>query len=107
MLDSTLIVCMGEFGRTPRINPQDGRDHFPAAYSAVLAGGGVRGGQAYGKTDAEGANVVENPVTVPNLFATIATLMGMNPGKVVTSPIGRPIGLTDDGAPIAALMKSA
>jgi len=104
LLDSTLVACMGEFGRTPRINAQDGRDHFPAAWSAVLAGGGVRGGQAYGATNADGSQVADKPVTVPNLFATITTLLGLDPGKTVTSPIGRPISITDDGTPIATLM---
>jgi len=104
MLDSTLVVCMGEFGRTPHINPKDGRDHYPAAWSAVLAGGGIRGGRAYGKTDAEGAKVVENPETVPNLFATLTSQLGIDPNKMVTSPIGRPIGVTDDGQPIRDLI---
>jgi hypothetical protein len=104
LLDSTLVVCMGEFGRTPKINAQDGRDHYPAAWSAALAGGGIRGGIAYGKTDAEGAKVVENPVTVANLFATLVSQLGMDPAKMVTSPIGRPIGITEDGRPISALL---
>jgi len=104
LLDSTLVACVGEFGRTPKINAQDGRDHFPAAWSAVLAGGGIRGGQAYGATSADGSQVADKPVTVPNLFATATTLLGLDPGKTVTSPIGRPIAITEDGAPIAALI---
>ncbi|WP_394847681.1 DUF1501 domain-containing protein [Pendulispora brunnea] len=104
LLDSTLVVCMGEFGRTPHINAKEGRDHHPAAWSAVLAGGGIRGGQVYGKTDNEGAKVVERPVTVPNLFATLTTQLGIDPHKMVTSPIGRPIGVTDEGEPIRELM---
>ncbi len=104
LLDSTLIVCMGEFGRTPKINAQDGRDHHPQAWSAVLAGGGIRGGQVYGATDAAGEKVADKAVSVPNLFATLVTPLGLNPGKVVTSPIGRPIGVTDDGAPIKELL---
>jgi hypothetical protein len=104
LLDSTLVVCMGEFGRTPRINPLEGRDHFPAAWSAVLAGGGVRGGQAFGKTNEDGSKVVENAMAVPHLFATMTTLLGLDPGKTVTSPIGRPIGMTEDGVAVRALM---
>jgi hypothetical protein len=104
LLDSTLVVCMGEFGRTPRINPQEGRDHFPAAWSAVLAGGGTRGGQAFGKTNEDGSKVVDSPIAVPHLFATMTTLLGLDPNKTVTSPIGRPIGLTDDGVAVRALM---
>ncbi len=104
MLDGTLVVCMGEFGRTPRINGNDGRDHYPQAWSAALAGGGIRGGLVYGATDAEGAKVVENPVTVPQLFATLVTLLGMPLDTEVVSPIGRPIGITDSGEPVKALM---
>ena len=104
LLDSTLVIWMGEFGRTPRINGNDGRDHYPQAWSAVLAGGGVRGGQVYGQTDAEGAKVVEKPVTVPNFFATVSTLLGMNPNKSVMTPVGRPIAITEQGQPIRELM---
>ncbi|WP_394822633.1 DUF1501 domain-containing protein [Pendulispora albinea] len=104
LLDSTLVVCLGEFGRTPKINAKEGRDHYPGAWSCALAGGGIRGGIAYGKTDPEGAKVVENPVTVPNLFATLTTQLGIDPNKVVTSPIGRPIGVTDEGEPVRALI---
>ncbi|MDB4996049.1 MAG: hypothetical protein JWM74_3481, partial [Myxococcaceae bacterium] len=104
LLDSTLVVCMGEFGRTPKINPNEGRDHFPAAWSAVLAGGGIRGGQAFGKTNEDGSKVVENALAVPHLFATMTTLLGLDPSKTVTSPIGRPIGMTEDGVAVRALM---
>lgn len=104
LLGSTLLVCMGEFGRTPKINAQDGRDHFPQAWSAVLAGGGIRGGQAYGKTDADGAKVIEKPMTIPNLFATMTTALGINPDKTVITPIGRPIGVTEDGVAVKELM---
>jgi uncharacterized protein (DUF1501 family) len=104
LLDSTLIITMGEFGRTPRINPNEGRDHYPQAWSAVLAGGGIRGGQAYGRTDAEGAKVVDKPVLVPDLFATIATLIGLQPDKSFMTPVGRPISITDHGSPIADLI---
>src|SRR4029077_20946672 len=67
LLDSTLIVWMGEFGRTPAINPRVGRDHYPAAWSVVLGGGGIRGGQAVGKTSKDGMSVEERPVKVPDL----------------------------------------
>src|SRR5262249_28170712 len=69
MLDSTLIVWMGEFGRTAVINPQRGRDHYPNAWSTVLGGGGIKGGHVYGKTGADGVAVTENPVNVPNFMA--------------------------------------
>ena len=104
LLDSTLIVWMGEFGRTPKINANEGRDHFPKAWSAVLAGGGVRGGQVYGQTDAEGANVVDKQVIVPDLFATISTLLGMNPDKSFMTPVGRPISITEKGTAVRDLI---
>ncbi len=103
-LGSTLVACMGEFGRTPRINPSDGRDHWPHAWSAVLAGGGVRGGVVRGATDDDGANVATAPTTVPDLLATMAQLLGLDPAYTTTTPSGRPISVTDDGTPIRELM---
>ena len=103
-LSETLVVWMGDFGRTPRINGTDGRDHYPAAWSAVLAGGGIRGGVVHGETDGEGARVVKDAVTVPNLLATIATPLGLSPDDTVMSPVGRPISLTENGQPIKALL---
>jgi uncharacterized protein (DUF1501 family) len=104
LLDETLIVWMGDFGRTPRINGDDGRDHHPAAWSAVLAGAGIRGGVVHGETDAEGAKVVKDAVSVPDLLATIATAVALDPDDTVMSPAGRPIALTDHGTPIKALL---
>jgi len=103
-LDSTLVVIAGEFGRTPTINANDGRDHHPKAWSAVVAGGGIRGGQAYGQTNADASEVVSKPVSVADLFATLATCLGMDPYKSVDTPVGRPIALTDGGKPIAELL---
>jgi uncharacterized protein (DUF1501 family) len=105
LLDTTLVIWMGEFGRTPRINSNDGRDHYPQAWSAVLAGGGARRGVAYGQTDAEGARVADKPVTVPDFFATLATLLGMDPRKSFMTPVGRPISITDSGTPVRDLME--
>lgn len=104
LLQETLLVWMGDFGRTPRINGDDGRDHFPNAWSAVLAGAGIRGGVVHGETDAEGAKVVKDAVTVPNLMATIATTLDLNPDETVISPAGRPVGLTDHGVPVKPLL---
>jgi uncharacterized protein (DUF1501 family) len=104
LLDSTLILCMGEFGRTPKINANEGRDHFPGAWSAVMAGGGVRGGTVYGQTDAEGTKVVDKPVIVPDFYATVATLLGMNPAKSFQTPVGRPISITEKGTSIRDLI---
>ncbi len=106
LLDSTLILWMGEFGRTPRINGNEGRDHYPAAWNAVLAGGGARGGYVHGQTDAEGAKVVDKPVIVPDFFATVATLLGMNPAKSFMTPVGRPIAITEKGKPVQELIAS-
>jgi hypothetical protein len=102
--DSTLVVWMGDFGRTPNINANEGRDHFPNAWTAVLAGAGIRGGVVHGETDAQGAKVVKDAVTVPSLLATIATTLGLDPSEVAQSPAGRPISLTDNGVPVRALL---
>jgi hypothetical protein len=106
LLESTLVVWMGDFGRTPRINENDGRDHHPQAWTALLAGGGVRGGIAHGSTDADGANVVEKKVTVPNLFATIVSLLGIDPAETRMGASGRPISITDNGSIVRDLLAS-
>jgi uncharacterized protein (DUF1501 family) len=104
LLGSTLVACMGEFGRTPHINANDGRDHWPGAWSAALAGGGIRGGVVQGATDEDGAKVAGTPTRVPDLLATMATLLGLDPAHTEMSPAGRPISVTDDGAAIPALL---
>jgi hypothetical protein len=98
LLDSTLIVWMGEFGRTPRINGQQGRDHYPNAWSTVLAGGGIKGGQAFGKTSADGAKVETRPVSVSDFLATICLALGIDPLKQNNSNVGRPIRIADKNA---------
>ena len=97
MLDNTLVVWMGEFGRTPHINARNGRDHYPTAFNVVLAGGGVRGGQVIGKTDAGGTEVTDRPVRVPDLFASFCHSLSIDPAKENMSSIGRPIKLVDGG----------
>jgi len=104
LLDSTLIIWMGEFGRTPKINANEGRDHFPNAWSAVLAGGGVKGGQVYGATNEDGTKVVDKQTPVCDLFATYASLLGMQVDKSFMTPVGRPIAITEKGVPIKELM---
>lgn len=105
LLDSTLIVWMGEFGRTPKINPQAGRDHFPAAWSTVLCGGGIKGGQAVGKTSGDGMKVDDRPVSVQDLFATMCHVVGLDPLKQNVSNVGRPIRLADPTAkPITEIL---
>jgi len=94
LLDSTLIVWMGEFGRTPRPNNRGGRDHYPRAWSLAMAGGGILGGQVVGSTDADAAEVVDRPVTVPDLFASWAHAFGLEPKKTFYAG-ERPITLVD------------
>jgi hypothetical protein len=102
MLESTLIVWMGEFGRTPRINPQQGRDHFPNAWSTVLAGGGILGGQAYGRTSADGTTVETAPTEVKHFLATVCRALGIDHTRQNMSNVGRPIRIVDlGGTPIA------
>jgi hypothetical protein len=98
LLDSTLIVWMGEFGRTPKINPQKGRDHFPNAWSTVLCGGGIKGGQVVGKTSEDGMKVVDRPVSIQDLIATMVKSIGLDPTKQNISNVGRPIRLADPTA---------
>jgi uncharacterized protein (DUF1501 family) len=103
MLASTLVVWMGEFGRTPVINRTAGRDHFPLAWSTVLAGAGVKGGQAVGSTGKDGAAVVERPVGVADFLATVFTAVGVDPAKE-NFVDGRPIRLVKGGTAIAELV---
>jgi hypothetical protein len=95
VLDTTLVVWMGEFGRTPQINGNAGRDHFPTAWSTVLAGGGLKGGQVVGKTSANGMAVEDRPVAVADFLATICLALGIDPKKQNMSNVGRPIRLVD------------
>ena len=105
LLDSTLIVWMGEFGRTPKINPQTGRDHFPNAWSSVLCGGGIKGGQVIGRTSDDGMKVEDRPVSVQDLFATFCQVLGLDSMKQNISNVGRPIRLADPTAkPITELI---
>jgi len=98
LLENTLIVWMGEFGRTPKINAGKGRDHFPNAFSTVLAGGGIQGGQVIGKTSDDGMEVTERPVAVADLIATIAKAVGVDPMTQNLSNVGRPIRIADPQA---------
>ncbi|HVX12886.1 MAG TPA: DUF1501 domain-containing protein [Pirellulales bacterium] len=104
LLDKTLVVWMGEFGRTPRVNPRGGRDHFPRAFSAVLAGGGVRTGQVLGATDDGGEAVKDRPVTEKDLFQTVYRALGVNSRQEYMSPIGRPIKPVDGGQVVQELV---
>src|SRR5262249_31043456 len=104
LLRDTLVVWMGEVGRTPQINNRAGRDHFIRAWTIVLAGGGIRGGQVYGSTDRDGREGAENPLSEGDLVATISRAPGMTPR--VRHYVGtRPIWATPEGSrPIRALL---
>jgi hypothetical protein len=105
LLGTTLVMCLGEFGRTPRVNGAAGRDHWPAAWAAVLAGGGVKGGRIVGKTTADGTAVDSPAVTVPDLIATTCQLVGIDPAKQNPSNVGRPIRVADPAAkPVEELL---
>jgi hypothetical protein len=103
LLESTTILWLGEFGRTPKINPNAGRDHFPAAWSCVLAGGGIRGGQAYGKTSADGMTVASDKVDVGDVMATLSQALGVPPTTENITTMGRPIKVAE-GTPIKAIL---
>jgi hypothetical protein len=101
LLENTLVVWMGEFGRQPRINLTAGRDHFPTAFNVALAGCGVKGGQVIGATDPLGTDVAERPVTVPDLFCTFCRALGINPRKENQSNVGRPLRIVEGGQAVA------
>jgi hypothetical protein len=98
LLEQTLVAMFGEFGRTPKINGDNGRDHWNDVFSALLAGGGVRGGQAIGKSDDKGEAVADRPVKVADLHATMLAAFGVDPAKQYRTSDGRPIKLTNSGA---------
>lgn len=102
LLESTMVVWMGEFGRTPKINPNGGRDHFPQVWSAVLAGGGIKGGQAIGRSSDDGMTVADRPIGMPDLLASICVGLGIDPLKQNLSNVGRPIRIVD---PVAQPIK--
>jgi uncharacterized protein (DUF1501 family) len=103
LLDETLVLCMGEFGRTPAINPQNGRDHWSEAFSILMAGGGIKGGQVIGATDEKGEKVKDNPITIPDLYASILTAFGIDPTFTYHTPTGRPIKLAGKGTVVKQL----
>ncbi len=97
LLDSTLVCVVSEFGRTPKVNKDAGRDHWPKVFSSVLAGGGIKGGMAYGTTDATGTEPEDNPVEIPHWATTIYHQMGINADKELMAPGDRPIEIVDFG----------
>jgi hypothetical protein len=103
LLESTTILWMGEFGRTPKINANQGRDHFPNAWSCVLAGGGVAGGQAFGRTSEDGTTVADGQVGAADVLATLCEALGVPADASQMSNLGRPISITE-GTPIKAVL---
>ena len=102
-LEKTLIVMISEFGRTPKVNDNAGRDHWPGVFSCMLAGGGIRGGQVIGSSDKDGAYPDDRPVQVADLHATICYALGIDPSKEVMTPLQRPMKLVDNGEPVTEL----
>ncbi len=104
LLDSTIVLCIGEFGRTPNINPAGGRDHWPNGFSCVLGGGGLASGLVIGETSPDGsARKPKDPIRIPDLYATILASMKLEPDHEYMTPIGRPMARTDAGKPIKRL----
>jgi uncharacterized protein (DUF1501 family) len=97
-IKDTVIVWMGEFGRTPRINQNGGRDHYPRAWSVVVGGGTLKGGVAHGSTDADGASPKDEPVKIGDLYATLYAGLGIDPAAQIRDNLGRPTAVAGDKA---------
>jgi uncharacterized protein (DUF1501 family) len=104
MLDSTLVMVTTEFGRTPKINNTAGRDHYPKVFSVVLAGGGIKRGVVHGSTDPTAGEPDQDPLSVPDLAATVYNQLGIDPDKVLYAPGPRPINIVKDGTVIKELL---
>lgn len=103
LLQDTIVLWIGEFGRTPKINPRGGRDHYPRVFNAAIAGGGVKGGQVIGASTKDGSAVQKDPVTPNDLFSSVCQAMGIDPAKENMSPLGRPMKIVDGGTPVPKL----
>lgn len=106
LLDQTLVVCVGEFGRTPKINGNNGRDHFPDVFSAVVAGGGMKVGQVVGESNDDGTQIQDRPVSIQDFHATLFTAMGLDVTKDYFAPDGRLFKLTNNGRPLPELLST-
>lgn len=104
LLAETLVIAMGEFGRTPKLNTQGGRDHWPRVFSVLLAGGGVPGGQVIGSSDATGESPKDRPVTPADLAATIFALLGIDSQRLLHTADGRPVHVSRDGKVVKELV---
>jgi uncharacterized protein (DUF1501 family) len=103
MLEKTLVIMLSEFGRTPRVNDDEGRDNHAACFSCMMAGGGIRGGQVVGSSDEDGYLPKDRPVQVADLHATVCQALGIDFHKEVMTPLQRPMKLVDGGTPVAEL----
>jgi uncharacterized protein (DUF1501 family) len=103
LLDSTMVLMLGEFGRTPKVNKDAGRDHWPHAMSVLMAGAGIPRGQVIGATDAKGYYAAENVYRPEDFAASLYTKMGINPTQVLHTNTGRPIQLVNNGRLIKEL----
>jgi len=104
LLDSTIVMCAGEFGRTPKINAKSGRDHWARSMACVIAGGGFKKGYVHGSTDASGMAPAIDPVTPDDVASTIFTQLGINPHQELTTPTGRPVQLFREGKVVEKLV---
>ncbi|QDU37678.1 hypothetical protein Mal4_19940 [Maioricimonas rarisocia] len=104
LLDETLVILMGEFGRTPKINTRGGRDHWPRVFSVALAGGGITGGQVIGRSDAHAESPADRPVTPEDLARTVYTLLGIDPDHELMTPDGRPVAVNRGGELITEVL---
>ncbi|MCA9113085.1 MAG: DUF1501 domain-containing protein, partial [Planctomycetaceae bacterium] len=103
LLDSTVVVWMGEFGRTPQITARGGRNHYPRAFNLALAGGGIKGGQVIGSTTDDGTAIQDRPVSVPDLLCSLCHALDVNPRHEHISPLGRPMKVVDGGEVVTEL----
>ncbi|MFP6671111.1 MAG: DUF1501 domain-containing protein, partial [Pirellulaceae bacterium] len=103
LLEKTLVLMLSEFGRTPRVNDNAGRDHWPGVFSCFMAGGGIKGGQVIGSSDEDGAMPKDRPVEVASIHATLCHALGINHDKEVMTPLQRPMKLVDNGKPVMEL----
>jgi len=107
LLDDTLVVCLGEMGRTPKGNARWGRDHWGYCFPAILAGAGIRGGALYGQSDKDAGYPIENPVSPEDLAATILHAIGIDPETRINDALGRPVSLVDGGKPLLGLFSAS
>jgi uncharacterized protein (DUF1501 family) len=104
LAENTLVCVMGEFGRTPRVNKDAGRDHWGPANTILLSGGGIQRGRAIGATNAHGEHPESNPVGPEDLAATIYRCLGIDPEYLFTTPEGRPVKVANDGRVLSSLL---